>query len=584
MQCAHVAAVILLPTVLISASLFPVPPVYADSPATSSAMVIVTVPEQVVQYQRLADYKTAIGLPTTVHTLNAIEAAYPAVDAPASVRAFLQDLYVGGSLEYVLLGGTDSLVPYRRVGNSTSPPFTFGPIPTELYYADLDGSWDGDGDGIYGEPEDDVEGLHDIFVGRLPSADASQAEAILDKVLNYQQSPPSGFAESGLFGANVLFPATWQSPDPIQLDGAVYAEEYLGFAPGSFAMTRIYQNDVAYPGSHPASLTTLTTALQAGPHFVFYQSFGAIDVFLAGTDNVTPADLSTLTNGNRTGIFIARTGACAEPGGLSIAGSWIQAPAGGGVATFGTTVPFYVGQQHGVDLELFRLLFEEGVTEAGRANALSAVALPSGYPGLNGFALNLLADPSMPIWTTEPLPLELDHAGTWIEGNGPYVVTVTAGGVPLEAARVAVCGAGGAYAVGVTDAAGDVALAVEPEAGPYTVGAWKQGHLPRVETGIASATTGAGDRLPRPGLAYPNPFRTRTAIAYATESRGPVRIQVFDLRGRLVRTLLDCDACDHGEAVWDGRDATGTLQAGGVYTYRVETREGIHRGKLLLTR
>jgi len=48
-----------------------------------------------------------------------------------------------------------------------------------------------------------------------------------------------------------------------------------------------------------------------------------------------------------------------------------------------------------------------------------------------------------------------------------------------------------------------------------------------------------------------------------------VRVAVFDLNGRRVRTLLDEDAPAGLRAVeWNGRDARGALQPAGVYVIR----------------
>jgi len=41
-------------------------------------------------------------------------------------------------------------------------------IAADLYYSDLDGNWDADGDSIYGERTDNVNLYADVFVGRAP--------------------------------------------------------------------------------------------------------------------------------------------------------------------------------------------------------------------------------------------------------------------------------------------------------------------------------------------------------------------------------------------------------------------------------
>ena len=70
---------------------------------------------------------------------------------------------------------------------------------------------------------------------------------------------------------------------------------------------------------------------------------------------------------------------------------------------------------------------------------------------------------------------------------------------------------------------------------------------------------------------YPNPFNPRTTISYNMAVRGHLEIQVYDLKGRLVNTLLseEVDA-GPGEVVWSGRDAQGQVVSSGVYFCQVK--------------
>lgn len=82
---------------------------------------------------------------------------------------------------------------------------------------------------------------------------------------------------------------------------------------------------------------------------------------------------------------------------------------------------------------------------------------------------------------------------------------------------------------------------------------------------------------------WPNPFNPSTTIAFTLPAPGPARLELFDIRGRLVRTLLDgrLEAGRHTR-VWDGRDGGGRELSGGVYLYRLTTAEGALSGKMTL--
>ena len=73
------------------------------------------------------------------------------------------------------------------------------------------------------------------------------------------------------------------------------------------------------------------------------------------------------------------------------------------------------------------------------------------------------------------------------------------------------------------------------------------------------------------GQISPNPFNASTEVEYVVAERGRVVVRVFDLGGKLVRTLVDevQDARTH-DLRWDGRNDRGEAQASGVYFFEVE--------------
>ncbi|MFH1680771.1 MAG: choice-of-anchor D domain-containing protein [Candidatus Eisenbacteria bacterium] len=74
---------------------------------------------------------------------------------------------------------------------------------------------------------------------------------------------------------------------------------------------------------------------------------------------------------------------------------------------------------------------------------------------------------------------------------------------------------------------------------------------------------------------YPNPARQGTTIRFAIPAAGNIRLQVFNIEGRLVRDLANgsFDAGDH-IASWDGKDGRGRDVGPGIYFFRLD-----HRGE-----
>lgn len=70
---------------------------------------------------------------------------------------------------------------------------------------------------------------------------------------------------------------------------------------------------------------------------------------------------------------------------------------------------------------------------------------------------------------------------------------------------------------------------------------------------------------------YPNPFRSATTVSFELPTWGNVKVQVFDVRGMLVRTLKN-EALGPGRhhVDWDGRDGKGQEVACGIYIVRLE--------------
>ena len=69
----------------------------------------------------------------------------------------------------------------------------------------------------------------------------------------------------------------------------------------------------------------------------------------------------------------------------------------------------------------------------------------------------------------------------------------------------------------------------------------------------------------------PNPFNPATTITYDVAAQGNVTIHIYDVSGRLVRTLVDTNKpVGRYTATWDGRDDRGSAVHSGVYFYRMD--------------
>jgi hypothetical protein len=90
---------------------------------------------------------------------------------------------------------------------------------------------------------------------------------------------------------------------------------------------------------------------------------------------------------------------------------------------------------------------------------------------------------------------------------------------------------------------------------------------------IGIERTPAADVLPaRTALlpASPSPFSASTTLRFSLRAAGPVELSVFDVQGRVIRTLVDGprEPGEHAVA-WDGRDEDGRRASPGLYLVRL---------------
>ncbi len=100
------------------------------------------------------------------------------------------------------------------------------------------------------------------------------------------------------------------------------------------------------------------------------------------------------------------------------------------------------------------------------------------------------------------------------------------------------------------------------------------------------ASTGADDRIPQKAVVYgnyPNPFYPSTRIAFSIPEATRIRLLVYNVGGRLVRTLVDNVYGPGRHAIpWDGKGASGEELPDGVYFYRLVAGATELTGKMVI--
>ena len=376
--------------------------------------VIITGDELAQSFKPLADARTRGGLPALVRTMSEVIAAHPvAFDDAERVRLDLRDAWLAGA-QWVLLGGGPGVVPQRYARTTF---FGGQDLLTDLYFQCLEGTWDADGDHLYGEgffssslPGDSADLGPDVWLGRVPVLTPGEARRFVNKTLRYERTPAGDFGNRSLECAEVLFPQNWVPGDPVFFDGAQLVEELLPFFdlhPG-IEVSRLYENhaDPAWrPGALPETRDSVLAALNAGANQTLIVGHGGIRTVSVGKGTLDENDFLSLTNNNQLSSlrFLGAQAARWDSGGLALAA--LMAPEGGAaIAIGGTNVDFPTATRF-VMTEYYRLVYQEGVTAHGEAMGRSILPfLPfTAFDGVLRWTVMtqaLLGDPALRAYTS----------------------------------------------------------------------------------------------------------------------------------------------------------------------------------------
>ncbi|KUK44671.1 MAG: Uncharacterized protein XD72_0974 [Methanothrix harundinacea] len=213
-------------------------------------------------FTALVDWKRSKGLAATIVTVEDILAIYPGADDQEKIRSFIKDAYLNNGLTYVLLGGDadggrsggegwNNIVPARGLwawDYEASPPN----IPSDLYYACLDGNYDYNGNGIYGEPGDgprggEVDLMAEVYVGRAPVDSYAELSNFVRKTIAYESTTVDPYLkEVWMVGEYLGFGGVsdWggNSLDEIKDSSGASGYNTAGF-PDDYAKSCLYDRD-----------------------------------------------------------------------------------------------------------------------------------------------------------------------------------------------------------------------------------------------------------------------------------------------------------------------------------------------------
>ncbi|NIW45452.1 MAG: T9SS type A sorting domain-containing protein, partial [Gammaproteobacteria bacterium] len=82
---------------------------------------------------------------------------------------------------------------------------------------------------------------------------------------------------------------------------------------------------------------------------------------------------------------------------------------------------------------------------------------------------------------------------------------------------------------------------------------------------------------------FPNPFNPTTTLQYALKENARVKLQIYNVLGQLVKTLIDENqTAGYKEVVWDGTNNQGLKVPSGIYIYRIKANDFVESRKMIL--
>jgi len=155
-------------------------------------LLILTTEDLKQNFQPLKEVHDSRGIITEIKSLRDIS-FFPELITPESIREFIKNEYLNNGIEYVLLGGDIDIIPAKMLyvsGLDEGKWFYDTEMPSDLYYACLDGEYNNDGDEKWGEPNDgdngnDVDLIADVFIGRACVDNLEDVNNFVTKTIDY---------------------------------------------------------------------------------------------------------------------------------------------------------------------------------------------------------------------------------------------------------------------------------------------------------------------------------------------------------------------------------------------------------------
>jgi hypothetical protein len=404
-------------------------------------LLVITKNDFVDVFQAYVDYKTERGFAIEIATVEDIYANYPGADNQAKIRNCIIDYYENHGLTYVILGGDSdgnntahNILPHRGFYVDTGFGYVEEDLPSDMYYACLDGSWDNNNNGWFGEPgEEDL--YAEVFVGRMCVDSPTEISNMINKLIKYQETPVVADIERALMVGEALDDETWggDSKDDVAYGSSSHGYTTEGLS-DNFNVNTLYEKNFNWNKNH-----VFNEYSNLGLHLRNHLGHSSVTYNMKmDTDDLTVSNFQN--NGLTHGFVIGYSQGCYN-------GSFDNRGSGGNysstdcfsekITTMATAEVANIGNsRYGwyqsnttngasqyFDRQFFDAVFGEDLTQIGIANGDSkednaAYILSDQVIRWCAYELILFGDPTMDIWTAQPVEMSASYPAAIPIGSG----------------------------------------------------------------------------------------------------------------------------------------------------------------------
>ena len=400
-------------------------------------------------------HKNKWGYKVLVKTVEEISSAYTGIDAAEKMRKCVIDAYTNDGISYLMLfgdshlngGSQHNIIPFRKMYGS-SGSYTDN-LPSDMYFACLDGTWYNSGDNSWGKPGFDDLG-HEISVGRICADNTDEIERFVTKLVRYQETPVVEDVKKALMlGEQMDDAPTWggDCKDQIAVGGTYNGYTTTGIS-SNFTISKLYDKNGSW------STTQLRSYFNNGIHLINHLGHANVTYNMKLSNwEITNANFTN--NGIQRSLAIVYSQGCLN-GAFDNVDDWgndvgedcinemFHKLDGGIVANIGNSRYGWYnpngtnGPSQRFDRYFFDGIFGQNIHNIGDANSYSKDVNQSLIQYNSTlrwccYELNLMGDPSMDIWTDTPTYFDPQYVKA-VKNTDTEILIFT--GVPY--ARVAV--------------------------------------------------------------------------------------------------------------------------------------------------